>query len=157
MQIKIGEIYKVKPEFRNVCGEYNYFTSSAYICYADNPSAYVILDKSKNYLSSCCNCFKPKHLEPLEKTLYNLEIGDVVRDSSGEERKVVGLIESSPEDPLYILCYNESFQCMRILSSAKELENKCFEIVQPEPIEEIKEMTVEEVSKLVGKKVKIVE
>lgn len=157
MQIKIGQIYKVKPEFREICGKYNCEDNSVYIRYKNNNYKYEILDKSKNFLDSCSDCFKPEHLEPLEKTLYNLEVNDFVEDVGGNKRKVLGLIESSSENPLYALSYYSNFEIFLQVLSAKYLEDNNYKAVQPEPVEEIKEMTVEEVSKLVGKKVKIVE
>lgn len=61
------------------------------------------------------------------------------------------MIESDPENPLYVLD-GGNYIC-----PAKVLEENGYKVVQTEPAKEIKEMTVEEVSKLVGKKVKIVE
>lgn len=156
MQIKIGQIYKVKPEFRE---EYGVFSDlgGVYIRYINDIPTYEILDKSKNCISSCGYCFKPEHLEPVEKTLYNLEINDFVEDRSGYKRKILGLIESSPENPLYAVSYYAEFEIFLNIVSAKYLEGNGYKVVQTEPSEEIKEMTVEEVSKLVGKRVKIVE
>lgn len=154
MQIKIGKIYKVKPEFGYKC--FNFFNLEAkYIKFIDNLS-YEILNE-KNKLIRFCKCFKPEHLEPLEKTLYNLERGDVVEDRYGSKRRVLGLVESNPENQIYVFSCTENFETIGLFLTAKETEEFAFKIVQPEPTEEIKEMTVEEVSKLVGKKVKIVE
>ena len=95
--------------------------------------------------------------KPVEKTLYNLEINDFVVDRDGDKQKILGLIESSPENPVYVLSFMTEFEICSFIISVKELEIKGFKAFQPKPIEEVKEMTVEEVSKLVGKKVKIVE
>lgn len=157
MQIKIGQIYKVKPEFRDVCAVFNRFDQAVYVRIMLG-AAYAILDKNKQFVSNdICDCFKPEHLEPLEKTLYNLEIGDMVEYRDGDKRKIIGLIESSPENPVYALSlyFNDEYPGSCV--SAKELEDENSKVVQSELTEEIKEMTVEEVSKLVGKKVKIVE
>ena len=161
MQIKIGEIYKVKPEFRGECAVFKSCTNAKYIRYTNNNNtsitSYDILDENKNKIYFCTGCFEPKHLEPIEKTLYNLKIGDVVNDGNGNRKKVLGLIESSPENPIYAFSYLNDFKYFDQLTTAKSLEKASCTIVQPEPTEEIKEMTIEEVSKLVGKKVKIVE
>lgn len=161
MQIKIGEIYKVKPEFRGECTTFESCTNAKYIRYIQDYfkpiGSYEILDENKNRIDFCSLCLEPKHLEPIEKTLYNLEIGDVVNDGNGNRKKVLGLIESSPENPIYAFSYLNHFEYFDQLTSAKSLEKASCTIVQPEPTEEIKEMTIEEVGKLVGKKVKIVE
>lgn len=161
MQIKIGEIYKVKPEFRGECATFKSCTNAKYIRYIQDHFrpivSYEILDENKNRIDFCSLCLEPEHLEPIEKTLYNLEINDLVVDRDGDKRKVLGLIESSPKNPIYILSYSEDFEVCNLICSAKNLETKYYKVVQLEPIEEVKEMTVEEVSKLVGKKVKIVE
>lgn len=158
MQIKIGQIYKVKPEFENVCDDFwdsGKFKKGKYVVFFEEKK-YKILDKNKKEFD-WCNCFKPEHLEPLEKTLYNLEVNNFVEDRDGEKRKILGVIESSSENPIYVISYQENHEHVVGLRSAKELENNGYKVVQPESTEEIKEMTVEEVSKLVGKKVKIVE
>jgi hypothetical protein len=156
MQIKIGQIYKVKPEFRrNYCIKFNDTEDAAYIRFFDNKH-YNVLNQNKDVID-WCDCFKPEHLEPLEKTLYNLEVNDFVKEESGCKRKVLGLIESSPENPVYALSLYLNYEYAGSCFSAKQLENIGYKVVQPELTEEIKEMTVEEVSKLVGKKVKIVE
>ena len=158
MQIKLGQIYKVKPEFRKMCSNFNSKSDSVYVRY--NGIKMEILNENKkiilvDYESS--RCFKPEHLEPIEKTLYNLEINDFIKNNVGNKRKVLGLIESDPENPIYVLSEFVYFENSNSTYSAKELEVLSYQIVQPKPIEEVKEMTVEEVSKLVGKKVKIVE
>jgi hypothetical protein len=156
MQIKIGQTYKVKPEFRDRCGEFDYFKDSVYIRYLKEYS-FQILDKDKDIVSVCEYCFSPEHLEPLEKTLYNLEVNDVIKYPYVGKQKVLGLIESNPENPIYVISYQDNFEHVCDTKSAKQLESLGYKVAQPELIEEIKEMTVEEVSKLVGKKVKIVE
>ena len=156
MQIKIGQIYKVKPEFRDVCREFEDVKDSVYIRYFKEYS-FQILDKDKVIVSVCEYCFSPEHLEPLEKTLYNLEVNNFIEDGDGDKRKILGLIESSPENPIYVISERSNYENFGCSISTKELEKYGYKVVQPEPIEEIKEMTVEEVSKLVGKKVKIVQ
>jgi hypothetical protein len=84
-------------------------------------------------------------------------VNNFVEDRDGEKRKILGVIESSSENPIYVISYQENHEHVVGLRSAKELENNGYKVVQPESTEEIKEMTVEEVSKLVGKKVKIIE
>lgn len=158
MQIKIGQIYKVKPEFKDVCALFNFAESDAKYVRYFNLENYEILDENKKIIhpNVHLSCLKPEHLEPLEKTLYNLEIGDEVEDYVGR-RKIIGLIESSSENPVYVVSDSSDYEVARGLFTAKVMSRNNYKVVQPEPTEEIKEMTVEEVSKLVGKKVKIVE
>lgn len=139
MQIKIGQIYKVKPEFRNVCLAFYRESNSVYVRYFKekmevlNENKQVSTIYSESYISSC---FKPEHLEPLEKTLYNLEIDDEVMDNDGRKQKVLGLIESSPENPIYILSSEIDFlRAYSDIWTAYELKNRGFAVVQPEPEE----------------------
>lgn len=161
MQIKIGQIYKVKPEFRTLCHNFYSESNSVYVRYFEEKME--VLDENKQIITTCSEsykigsaCFSLKHLEPFEKTLYNLEIGDEVEDYVGR-RKIIGLIESSSENPVYVVSDSSDYKIARGLFTAKGMSRNNYKVVQPEPTEEIKEMTVEEVSKLVGKKVKIVE
>lgn len=157
MQIKIGQIYKVKPEFRDMCDAFNRNKKATYVRFLLE-EFYTFLDKDKQVLlNNICNCYRAEHLEPLEKTLYNLEVNDFVEDVGGNKRKVIGSIENNSKNPLYFLSTHWDFESFDRIRSAKELEVNNYKVVQSEPTEEIKEMTVEEVSKLVGKKVKIVE
>lgn len=56
----------------------------------DNNLFYNIKDKAGEKLSSCWNCFKPEHLIPYEKTLDDVEEGDVLVDVCGVEYTVIG-------------------------------------------------------------------
>jgi hypothetical protein len=85
------------------------------------------------------------------KDLYHLEAGDLIKCDDGSKAKILGvcgevIFRSNTYDYSY---FSE-------ITTAKRLEEKCWQVVQDKE-EEVKEMTVEEVSKLVGKKVKIVE
>ena len=155
MQIKIGQIYKVKPECKNPF--FRNAKNAKFIKFV-NSSEFEILDENKKMISIILNTtFNPEYLEPFEKTLYNLELGDMVEDDDGDKRKVLSLIESSPENPIYCLSHANDWDDPNNIVSANWKSKNNFKVVQPEPTEDIKEMTVEEVSKLVGKKVKIVE
>lgn len=158
MQIKIGQIYKVKPEFRDVCMEFCDTTNSVYIRYESNKT-YEILDEYKEYQNNCSGCFKPEHLEPLEKTLYNLETNDFIEDGDGDKRKILGLIESSPENPIYVISERSNYENFGCSISTKQLEKYGYKVVQPEPEEpiiEVEGMTqnVKEFLKIIKKGVK---
>jgi len=137
MQIKIGQIYKVKPEFKNYCIRFNDTEEATYIRFVDNRH-YNVLNQNKENTHEVCDCFEPEHLEPLEKTLYNLEVNDFVEDVGGNKRKVFGSIGNNSKNPLYFLSTHWDFESFDRIRSAKELEVNNYKIVQPEPTEEIK-------------------
>lgn len=137
MQIKIGQIYKIKPEFRcdlsascDVCVISKNYPDAKYL-ESLSCNDFKILNEKKQVIGLTF-CDVNEHLEPIEKTLYNLEIGDEIEEKNGNQVKVLGLIESSSENPLYVLSdfLNEVF-CKGIYS-AKELEYIGYRIVQPE-------------------------
>lgn len=148
MQIKIGQIYKVKPEFRDKI----YFATLPvyYIRYRNLKTPEIeFLDKNKEifHLTSIGNCFKPEHLEPIEKTLYNLEIGDVVEDRYGSKRTVLGLIESNPENKIYVFSHAENFETIGLLLTAKQTEESVFKIIKHESEEYPKDEIFEVITK----------
>lgn len=163
MNIKAGEIYTIKPKYKSECVNYNmekYAKKIKIIKIHNSELNYDILDNNNNKLNNCSHCFKPEHLIHETNTLYNLVIGDEI-ELLGEKRTILSVLPSSPENPIYILSsfYNNDTDNKQkqpsVFYTAYGLEQKGYKVSnQPE---EVQEMTVEDVSKLVGKKVKIVE
>lgn len=95
-----------------------------------------------------------EYLKPLEKTWDNLEVGDILvkKNNNSIEHKVLGLCREIifPSNP-------NDFDIPSPYWYTKKFLQKKYTIKQPPKEEEVQEMTVEEVSRLVGKKVKIVE
>lgn len=164
MNIKIGEIYTIKPGYKTNCVNYNSEKHAKKIkvtqINSNGKLYYDILDNNNNKINASCGCFKPEHLIPETKPLYNLAIGDEI-ELNNYKRAVLSVLPSSPENPIYILSlpYNNDTDDEKKIISAPytvyELGQKGYKVSNQQ--EEVQELTVEDVSKLVGKKVKIVE
>ena len=106
MNIKVGEIYTIKPGCETECGTYNNEKRAKQIkvtsVRVSGALCYDILDSNNTKLDDCSYCFKPKHLIPQTKTSYNLGIGDEI-ELLGEKRTILSVLPSSPENPIYIL------------------------------------------------------
>lgn len=85
MNIKIGKKYKVK---NNKCRNYRDF-DGAYIVITDTAPylKYDIFDSSEEKKGSCFDCFTEEDLIPFEKTLEDLDIGDILE--LGRTKKMV--------------------------------------------------------------------
>lgn len=164
MNIKIGEIYTIKPGCETKCRNYDTTQHAKKIKVTQINSNgnlyYDILDSNNEKLTSCFYCFRPEHLIHETKTLYNLAIGDEI-ELDNYKRAVLSVLPSTPENLIYILSlpYNtdtdDNKKQISAFYTAYELEQKGYKVsIQPE---EVQEMTVEDVSKLMGCKVKIVE
>lgn len=169
MKIKIGEIYKVKYEFRNKCFWFKNTPKSTYIKITDKKICtfrilkesnleklqdtqntneildfdekdfvekielsftYKILDINKKEIESCRFCFKPEHLEPIEKPFDNLKIGDIVENNDGFRREILGfVIQNDINERLYMLSTSASKSTELIDSaSAKQLEKLGYKV-----------------------------
>jgi len=164
MNIKAGEIYTIKPGCETKCNNYNKEKYAKKIkvnqINSNGKLDYDILNNNNNKINSCYGCFRPEHLILETKTLYNLAIGDEI-ELNNYKNTILSVLPSSPENPIYILSlpYNNDTDDDKKQTSAfytaYGLEQKGYKVSnQPE---EVQEMTLEDVSKLVGKKVKIVE
>jgi hypothetical protein len=96
MKYKIGDILKIKKGFtEEVCGNYrDYKGCFIKITDCDGGYDYDILDKDKIKVANCCGCFKDIHLDTLEKTWDNLEVGDIIVNQ-GEEAKILEVLSNS--------------------------------------------------------------
>ncbi len=59
----------------------------------------------------------------MPKTLYNLEIGDIVIDDDGDEQKILAVLATG-ENPVYLLSDYNDFDEADDMQTAKELERK---------------------------------
>lgn len=70
MNIKVGEIYKIKKGKEGICGTYRWYSNSSFIkikpANSEESLYYEILDDKKNHLDSC-SCFEVSDLEPIKK------------------------------------------------------------------------------------------
>jgi len=100
----------------------------------------------------CHQTCAPSQLQLVSTDLDTLQEGDVVIESdNGDDRVILGVCGKG-----YLLSVCESKEYAGGWYTAKELEDNGYKVKGVEDEEETP-MTVEEVSKLVGKKVKIVE
>lgn len=103
------------------------------------------------YTSGRESCGSHKDLETCEKTLDDLEVGDVLVDEDGEFRKVLGVCE---QVVFTTACAEEVEDLIRYhlvyTWSVAEMKQRGFTIYQPEETEGIIELTPEDIAKLKG-------
>lgn len=115
----------------------------------------------KYYKIKCYTIISFNELMAMQKkTLKTLEVGDYVKDTDGDFRKVIAVLErgSETEEAVYIISLGggKGSNNMRVTwayLTSYELEKRGYTIDQPD---EVSEMTVAEVCKALGKTVKIV-
>lgn len=164
MKIEIGKEYKIKKGCEEKCSFYKPGTDRIKITNITLGELYYnFLDKNGGVLGGCAWCYKPEDLEPFTKTLYNLEIGDEVVDKGGDKKTILSILLSSPNNPIYILSYpykqkDSNKKITYFFRTAFELEMDGYVVFteQSEQPEEIQEMTVEEIEKIIGYRIKIV-
>lgn len=150
MNYKVGQILKVKKGHDKQCANYQNKGGSfiKITGIKDGFYEYDILDVNKKRISQCNICFADEDLEPSEKTLENLEVGDILVDCDGE-KKVLGICGL-----VYFLSeYGNFDRCGLVgwtLESIKEEGLKLKGESGP------KEMTVKEISDKLGYEVKVV-
>lgn len=109
-------------------------------------------------------CMSWGGLAYLEKTLENLEPGDVVVDKDGDKRMV---IDTSKNGKVYLLSaywsehhtpdqINSSQKCFSRAHTAHDLEQNAYTLFTEPTPPEVQEMTVGEIEKALGKKIKVV-
>ena len=82
-----------------------------------------------------------------------LEVNDIIIDTSGNERKILAVLNE--ENKVYILSVLNTFDKAIGAYTLTELINECYKLKSKEDSNTV-EMTVEEISKQLGKNVKIV-
>lgn len=136
-QAIVGKIYKIKKGSEGKCGVYVgqhravkiKITSIKKI---DN-LVYDIFDSQNNFLDECNRCFTESDLEEIEKTLNNLEIGDVVVDKAGDIRTVLSVLPSAPDNLIYVLSRCDNEKKILGIFSAHELEQAGYTIFSTPP------------------------
>jgi hypothetical protein len=99
-------------------------------------------DKSDYY------CINLKYIDLMKKTLDNLLEGDIVRDRDGDEVKVLFVLRTG----LYVMSLYDSFDQAGQICTSEELKDNGYSVGGGEAAD----MTVEEVSRALGKTVRIV-
>jgi len=89
------------------------------------------------------------NLKPLNKTIRDVEIGDIIIDSEGDERMLLDVRER-----IVGLAFSHDFENFSGFSTFEELEEDGYKL-KDEPEEEVEELTMEELCKELGREVKI--
>ena len=82
-----------------------------------------------------------------------LEVNDIIVDSCGQERKILAVLNE--ENKVYILSVLNTFDKAIGAYTLTELINECYTLKSEEDSNTV-EMTVEEISKQLGKNVKVI-
>lgn len=151
MQVKVGNIYRVKKGCENRCLNYKNRASATFIkitLTGGGNLEYDILSKDKNKIGECSCCFKPEHLEPEARTLRDAVPGDIIVNKNDDERKVFFANE-------YIVFYSwfNKFTQDGGCSTWEQLEEYGYKLKGQE--EEVDELTMDELCKELGRTVKI--
>ena len=159
LKYKIGDVLKVKEGCEDVCGGYaskkGCFIEINQCVSADNSSTdyyrYYILNSDKEKIGTCCRCLRDEHLIPLTKTWETLECGDILINERQRELKVLGILNE-----LVFISLPESFKEADGSPYTKhELQRDGFTLKGA--TEDIEELTVAEISKRLGKTIKVIE
>lgn len=149
-KIKIGDEVRAVKGKQNPCDELE----------QDGSNIGIITEVKDDFfcINGCCHYYCVDDFLDLlstEKTYDNLQVGDEI-DCGDDVIRVV--LETGSTRNAFLLSSTENDYQSLFWYSRKEMDIKGWKIKQPEPPkEDVQELTVEEVSKLVGKTVKIVE
>lgn len=153
--VKTGEKYRVLDSWNGSCAGIN--DDTEYIIISDSKLNgtlfYTSYNKEGVSQGSCSSCLEAEDIEPYkkEKTLENLEVGDILVDWSGYKSMVLAICGK-----VYCLSMDDDFKSARDWYTISELENYLYSIYQePEP-PKVQELTVEEISEKLGYEVKVV-
>lgn len=124
---KIGDIVVIEGHTSRSCGDFSI----------------------KNKTNHHSRVIFASQIEPLMKDYTNLEQGDIVYMKFGDEYEYQGKIGK-----VHIITRTDHTQYIHFYSE-KQFK-KIFTIKQEEPVEEIEELTVDEISKRLGKTIKVV-
>ena len=133
-QAIVGKIYKIKKGSEKKCTTYLKTLKATKIriitSRIDNFGMYryEILDEQNRYLDYCLDCFTESDLEEIEKTLNNLEIGDVVVDRYGDKRTILSVLPSAPDNSIYLLSQCGYPEKVYAVFTAHELEKRGFTV-----------------------------
>ena len=147
MQIKVGQIYKVKKGHEKMCWSYGTCDNARYIKITDDNEdclRYEILDENKEIID-CCNCFEPTDLEEISK----YKVGDILVNDDDDECMVLEVGERS-----FLLSEDNLFAYADKWYLFKEMEDVGYKIKGQE--EEPESMTVRQVCDELGREIKII-
>lgn len=153
MKYKVGDILKVKEDSRSKCENFENHKNSKYIKITDlslNNYSYEILDSKKDKIVNCSYCLNDSHLEPITKTLENLEEGDILLKKNYPVM-VLGVCGKA----IFISLTNKYKQACGSAFTVEELQTNGYTIKQEAKTKEIKEMTIKEICDKLGYEVKI--
>lgn len=145
--LKVGDIVRAVPGALNICGQFKNIG-------LDTQKITEVADEYFR-INGCGHGWDetgfleilPRH----EITWDTLQVGDQLADEDGDIRTVLGVCGRV----IFPALLNQPYSCWGAFTK-EELINEGFSIVQPSPVETTVEMTVAEVSKALGKNVKIV-
>lgn len=153
--MKIGEIYTVKKGSEAKCK--SFLTSNGAfiritVLSGKKDILYEILNERKEPIDWCYSCFEEEDLEPLEKTLYTLEVGDIILDRFGNEIKIIEVFNHGYATRI-LNCFDDYALEMK---SSKDLEKFGYTIKGAITKEEPKKMTLEKIEKELGYKISLI-
>ncbi len=150
MKYHIGDKLKVKKGCEDVCETYLSYKGTSIQITDIRDSKYTYRVFYGGGAVGSCNCFTDEYLEPFEKTLENLEVGDLVVDEKGNFRKVLG----SCGNICFLSHFNQDHTSIDL-----DVFNSGFTLIQMKnyswkpytpPTTEIHELTIADVAKLKG-------
>lgn len=141
MKIQINKTYKVKKGHEHMCGAYS-MRDGAFVritnIFSNSYFHYDILDSQQKEVNRCLGCFSADDLEPVKKTLENLEVGDILKNKDGEEQMVLGVCGR-----VYHMSEPYEFDAEIGSLTARELRNRGFKYVKSEDDDEEGELDEE--------------
>lgn len=94
-------------------------------------------------------CYRESDLEPAPKTWQTLEVGDVIVSSDDKESKILAVLGD-----VFLISHTRDFSEIWGWLTTSEAQKLGWKI---KGVEEVVEMTVEQISKAIGKTIKVVE
>lgn len=144
MKFKIGDKVELIEDYDTYKKGYSFVISTIIpshgyynkgdLCYDNEDDLYYGIDFKGCYA---------KRLKLCVKTLDNLEVGDIVIDNEGLEHKVHALVGL-----LVFISEFDNFNIASTYFTIEELKEKEYTVKQNETVEDITELTLEDVAKL---------
>lgn len=149
--VKIGEKYRVLD--RDKCGSYS-SNGGEHTVIIDKTSSgnleYNIYDKEGTKVNYCCSCFGAEDLLPYEKTLENLEVGDILTCGSAK-KMVLGVCGK-----VYCVSEYDDYEASDNWYTVQEIEQNGWKLYTEPKAPTVQELTVEQISEKLGYEVKVV-
>jgi len=131
-KLQAGRLYR--PIDRTRCGTFANEPKAEYVRFQKDLSHYDILNKDKEPINWCVVCLKAEDVLPVERTLDEVQEGDMLIDPDGNKRLVLGrmgrVVAVSGEDV-------EPGDGDFLYYSIKELAAKGFKFAEEEPADTI--------------------